>query len=171
MPHRRIARYGGPFVLLALAICLHPAAAQVSPSCQAQLELIPPPPHHPPTSPVEVQVEVLGATPGTNLKPYLRKLMASISRKLLSRLPESLTNGQEGTALIFVQMQKDGSLSKNGLSIVCTSGVKDMDTAAQSAIQSAAPFEPLPETFAESDLVLLFRISYRRVPNNSPRRT
>ena len=171
MPHRRIARYGGPVILLALVICLQPAAAQVSPSCQAQLELIPPPAQHPPTFPVEIQVEVPGPTPGTNLRPYLRKLTAAISRNLLSRLPESLASGQEGTVLIFVQMRKDGSLSKNGLGIACTSGVKDMDVAAQFAIRSAAPFEPLPETFGESELVVLFRISYRQIPINPSRRT
>jgi TonB family protein len=171
MPRRQIAAYHGLVVLLALVICLHPAIPQDSPGCQAQLELIPPPKQHPPKSPVDLQVEVPSSTPGVDFRPYLRRMTVSISRSLLSRLPESVANGEEGTVVVRVQMRKDGSLSKDGLNIACSSGIKDMDAAAQSAIQSAAPFERLPETYGGPDLVLLFRISYRYIPTNSSRRT
>jgi TonB family protein len=170
MPRRRIAAGNGLFILLALAIWLHPAMAKDSPDCQA-LELIPPPPQHPPKSPVGIQVEISSTTPGANLGPYLRKVTASISHSLRLRLPESLASGEEGTVVIRVQLRKDGSLSPNDLSVACTSGIKDMDATAQSAIQSAAPFEPVPETYGGSGLVLLFRISYRQVPSNPSRRT
>lgn len=73
--------------------------------------------------------------------------MASIRRELVSRLPESGASGQEGTVVISVQIQKDGSVSNDDVSIVSTSGIRDMDAAAQSAIRSAAPYEHLPEVY------------------------
>jgi hypothetical protein len=173
MPRRRIAVYNRLFILLALVICPHPALAQDSPGCQT-LEPIPPSRQHPPKSPVDIQVEVPSATPDANLLPYLSRLMASISRNLLLRLPESVASGEEGTVVIRVQLRKDGSLSKDGLSVACTSGIEDIDAAAQSAIHSGAPFRPLPQTYGGSDLVLLVRISYRSyryIPSNPSRGT
>jgi hypothetical protein len=173
MPRRRIAASNGLFILLALVICPHPALAQDSPGCHT-LEPIPPSRQHPLKSPVDIQVEVPSATPDANLLPYLGRLMASISRNLRLRLPESVASGEEGTAMIRVQLRRDGSLSKDGLSIACASGINDIDAAAQSAIQSGAPFRPLPQTYGESDLVLLVRISYRSyryIPSNPSRRT
>jgi TonB family protein len=171
MPHRRIAACNGLFIVLALMIWPHPAMAQDSPSCQPQLELIPPPPQQEAKSPVDIQVEVRSGTQGVNFRPYLRRLTASITHHLLLTLPESVANGAQGTVVIRVQMQKDGSLSKDALSISCTSGIKEMDAAAQSAVHSAAPFEQLPQAYGGSDLVLLFRISYRYVPSHPSRRT
>ena len=173
MPRRRIAAYNGLFILLALVICPHPALAQDSAGCQT-LEPIPPSRQHPPKSPVDIQVEVPEDFSSRESLPYLHRLMASISSNLRSRLPESVASGEEGTVVIRVQLRKDGSLSKDGLSLACTSGIKDIDAAAQSAIQSGAPFEPLPQTYGGSDLVLLVRISYRSyryIPRNPSRRT
>lgn len=171
MPRRRIAAYRGLSILLALVTCPPPVMAQDSPSCQALLELIPSPPQHAAKSPVDIQVEVLSGTQGVNFRPYLRRLTASITRYLLLKLPDSLANGAEGTVVIRPQIQKDGPLSKNALAIACTSGIKDMDAAAQSAILKATPFEQLPQAYGRSDLVLLFRISFRYVPSQSSRRT
>ena len=169
MPSRRIAAYHGLFTLLALVICLRPAPAQdFLPRCQTLG--LPPPTLSPPNSPVDIiQIEVPNTFPFTIPGPYVGRLTASISRNLLLRLPESVANGEEGMVVIRVQLRKDGSLSKDGVSVACTSGKKDMDAAAQSAIQSGAPFEPLPQTYGGSDLVLLFRISYRYVPRNPSR--
>lgn len=175
MLRRRIAIYLGLFLLLALVICPHPALAQDSFGCQT-LELIPPPPQHPPKSPVDItQVELLSNTAqDANLLTYLGRLIDSISRSLRLRLPESVAKGEGGTVVIRIQLQKDGSLSKDGLSVACTSGIKDMDAAAQSAIRGGSPFEPLPQTYGWPDLVLKLRIAYRsyqNVPSNPSRRT
>jgi TonB family protein len=179
MPRQRIAAYNGLFIVLALVISVHPSLAQDLPVCQT-LELLPSPPQHQPKSPVDIlQVEVPSTTASEKLIPYLGRLIASISRDLLLRLPESLASGEEGTVTIRVQLRKDGSLSKDGLSVVCTSGIKDMDAAAQSAIQNGAPFEPLPQTYRGPDVVLLFKIRYhlpgdpsrRYVPSNPLQRT
>jgi TonB family protein len=174
MPQRGIAGHNGLFILLVLVIFPHPAMAQYeSASCQELME-IPPPTQHAPTSPVGISVEVPPLGPDSvTFGPYLRRFTASIKHNLLLRLPESVANGGEGTVKILVRMQKDGSLSKDGLSIACSSGIKDFDAAAQSAIQNAA-FERLPEGRGGSDFVLLFRITYRYVrsnPSNPSRRT
>jgi TonB family protein len=173
MPRRRIAAYNGLFILLALVICLHPALARDNPpGCQA-VEPIPPSRQHLPESPVDIQVEVPG-TPDANLLPYMGRLIASIAGNLRLRLPGPVASGEEGTVVIRVQVRKDGSLSRDGLSVACTSGIKNIDATAKSAIQSGAPFEPLPQTYGGSDLVLVVRISYRSyryIPSNPSRRT
>jgi TonB family protein len=165
MPWRRIAAHG-LFLVMCLSLCgAAPASAQ-----EPQLELIPSPRQHPPTSPLNVQVEVHG-TQGVNLCPYLRTMMVSVTKKLVSGLPESSRHGEEGTVVIQVRVRKDGSVPEDGLTVESTSGLRDMDVAARAALQSAAPFGPLPEAYGRSDLLLLFRISYVHVPNTTPRRT
>ena len=167
-------------LLLILVVCLPSGLTTALPTQEPQLDrrapddfqllLIPSPSEHARRSPVHLQVEVHG-TEGVNLCPYVRTMLASINHKLLSSLPESASHGQEGTVLLRVQMQKDGSVPQDGITIASTSGTRDMDAAAQEAIRSAAPFGPLPEGYGKSDLLLLFRVSYVYVPSNARRRT
>lgn len=166
----RIAPYGAAFLLLALVIFQNPGITKSSYVQQEQLELIPPP-QQPPKSPVDIQIGVPHPTPGANLRPFFRTLVASVTRNVVSTLPESAVNGRQGSVVVRVQIQKDGSLSKDGVAIESTSGTKDMDSAAQSAVRSAAPFGPLPEAYKEPDLILLLRISYLNVPHVLPRKT
>src|SRR5580658_3454096 len=166
-------------LLLILVVCLHSGLTSALPTQEPQLDrrapddfqllLIPSPRQHPPRSPVNLQVEVHG-TEGVDLCPYVRTMLASVNRRLLSSLPESASRGQEGTVLLRVQMQKDGSVPQDGITIASTSGTRDMDVAAQEAIRSAAPFGHLPEGYGGSELFLLFRVSYVYVPSNTPRR-
>jgi TonB family protein len=174
---RRIAVHS---LLLILVGCLHSNLTTALPAQEPQLDrrtpndfqlqLIPSPRQHPPRSPVNLQVDVSG-TERANLCPYVRAMLASINRRLLSSLPESASRGQEGTVLLRVQMQRDGSVPQDGITIASTSGTGDMDVAAQEAIRNAAPFGHLPEGYARSELLLLFRVSYVYVPSNTPRQT
>lgn len=166
----RIAAYTAASLLLAPVIFLNSEMTKGSSPQQEHVELIPPP-LQPPKSPVDIQIGVPYPTPGANLRPFFRTLVASVTRNLVSSLPESAVNGKQGTVVVRVQIQKDGSLSKDGLSIESTSGTKDMDSAAQSAVRSAAPFGPLPEAYKEPDLILFLRISYVNVPHIPPRKT
>ncbi len=145
MPRRRIAAYNGLFILLALVICLHPALAKDPPGCQA-VEPIPPSRQHLPESPVDIQVEVPG-TPDANLLPYMGRLIASIAGNLRLRLPGSVASAEEGTVVIRVQVRKDGSLSRDGLSVACTSGIKNIDATAKSAINLIRASNPNDEIF------------------------
>jgi TonB family protein len=100
-----------------------------------------------------------------NLNSYLARLYSSVRRNLLAKLPESATDGEKGVVIVRVQVHKDGSLPQGGVRIVSSTGMKDMDVAAQSAIQTAAPFGPLPENLG-STLDLLFTFYFKSSPQD-----
>ncbi len=165
-----ITAHGVLCLLLTPLISLDSGIAHGSPLHQGDLELIPAPREHAPRSPVDIEIGVPYPTQGANFGAYFRKLVVSITRELISRLPESTVNGKQGTAVVRIQIQKDGSLSKDGAIIESTSGMKDMDAAAQSGVRSAAPFGRLPEAYDGPDLILLLRISFVNVPHVPARR-
>ena len=107
-----------------------------------------------------IRLEVLNSVPNkVDLDPYLHLVYVSIERNLLAKLPESILNGEKGVVGIRVHIEKDGSLRQGAVRIVSSSGKKDMDRAAQSAIRAAAPFGTYPEGYVGS-LDLLFTFGF-----------
>jgi TonB family protein len=114
---------------------------------------------------------VLSPVPdNVNLNSYLDHLYSSVRRNLLAKLPESASDGEKGVVIVRVHVQKDGSLAQGGLKIVSSTGKKDMDVAAQSAIQTASPFAPLPEDLG-SALDLVFTFYYKSIPQDRPQKS
>jgi TonB family protein len=166
MPYPRTAKSNVLFVFLVAGAFLISGIVAASPEPgRQQLQLIPPAPQPSQQSPVSMWVEVPKSTGDVNFCAYLRTLMASIRRNILARLPQSTVNGEKGVVVLGVHIQKDGSLLPEGdVIIVSSSGRKDMDAAAQSAIRTAAPFGRLPESYPGSSLDLLFTFSYKSFP-------
>jgi len=143
------------------------ATASPSPSTQEEGHVIPAP--HGQEFPISL--EVLSPVPEkVNLNSYLDRLYFSVRRNLLAKLPESASDGEKGVVIVRVHVQKDGSLSQGGVKIVSSTGKKDMDIAAQSAIQTAAPFGPLPGDLG-STLDLLFTFYYKSIPQDRPQKS
>jgi TonB family protein len=161
MPHPRSATHKA-FVFLALAAFLISGIAKASPNpSQQQGHLIP----SDPARLYPVTVEVLSALPeGVNFEPYVNKLYYSIKHNLFVNLPESAASGEHGVVVVRLHIQKDGSLPDKFITIVSSSGKKDMDGAALSAIRTAAPFERLPEAFLVPNLDLMFTFYFRSTP-------
>ncbi len=143
------------------------ATASPIPSTQEEGHVIPAP--HGQEFPISL--EVLSPMPDKgNLNSYLERLYSSVRRNLLAKLPESASDGEKGVVIVRVHVQKDGSLPQGGLKIVSSTGKKDMDIAAQSAIQTAAPFGPLPEDVS-SALDLVFTFYYNSIPQDRPQKS
>ena len=155
MPYRRAAKCGVLLVFLTLAAFLISGSVTASSSPRTQEE-------HP-TSPGRVGFAVSLLSPlqeGVSFEPYMNNLIASVERILSAKLPESVTIGKKGIVVLRIRIQKDGSLSRDAVTITTSSGKEDMDDASVSAIRAAAPFGPLPEGYLGSSLSLKFAILY-----------
>jgi TonB family protein len=173
MPHPRTAKDNVLLVFLASVAFLISGTVTASPSLSAQEGYFNSPPDEghlipaPRRQGFPISLEVLSSVPDkVNLNPYLGRLYFSIRRNLLAKMPESAANGEKGVVVLRVHVQKDGSLPQWAVKIVSSSGKKDMDVAAQSAILTAAPFGPLPEEYLGSNLDLLFTFYYKSIPQD-----
>ena len=134
-----------------------------------QEHLISPPPQEghlipPKTShPRGTALQVLSSTEGIDFT-YLDSLYFSIRRNFLATIPESAARGEKGIVVVRFQIQKDGTLPDKSATIVSSSGKKDMDAVALSAIRTAAPFARLPEGYAATTLDLQFSFFYNSEP-------
>jgi TonB family protein len=172
MPHPRTAKGNVLFVILATVAFLISELVMASPNpgTQQQEHLISPPPQEghliPPrtSQPRATALQVLSSTEGIDFRTYLDSLYFSIRRNFLATIPESAVRGEKGTMVVRFQIQKDGTLPDKSATIVSSSGKKDMDAVALSAIRAAAPFARLPEGYAATTLDLQFSFYYNSDP-------
>jgi TonB family protein len=172
MPHPRTAKSDVLFVILATVAFLISGLVMASPNPGTQQEhLISPPPqegHLIPPRPCRQQcgtgMQVLSSTEGVDFRTYLDSLYFSIRRNFLAKIPESAAGGEKGIVVVRFQIQKDGTLPDKSATILSSSGKKDMDAAALSAIRTAAPFARLPEGYAATTLDLQFSFFYNSEP-------
>ena len=171
MPHPRTAKSNVLFVILATVAFLFSGLVMASPNLGTQQEyLISPPPEEghlipPKTSPPRgIGLQVLSSTEGIDFRIYLDSLYSSIRRNFLATIPESAARGEKGIVVVRFQIQKDGTLPDKSATIVSSSGKKDMDAVALSAIRTAAPFARLPEGYAPTNLDLQFSFFYNSEP-------
>jgi TonB family protein len=172
MPHPRTANVLLVFLASAAFLISGIVTASPSPSRQQGYFDSPPDEGHlipaPRGQEFPISLEVLSSVPEkVNLNPYLDRLYFSIRRNLLAKMPESAAKGEKGVVVLRVHVQKDGSLPQWAVKIVSSSGKKNLDVAAQSAILTAAPFGPLPEAYLGSSLDLLFTFYYKSIPQDS----
>jgi TonB family protein len=129
-----------------------------------------------PTEPSQAQsigFKVLSSTEGIDFKPYLTTtLFNSIVRNFHPKIPKSAAAGEKEPAVIRVRIKRDGSLSDSFVTIVSSSGVKELDAAALSAVRTAAPFGRLPEGYPGThlDLQIIFYYTNRpQEPEQKPK--
>jgi len=167
VPHPRTAKRKSPFVFLTAAALIISGVASASPDASAQQR------EQAPKPTTGVGVSILSYIPkGVDFAPYMRAMYDSIMPNLSAKLPESVKNGQKGIVVLRARIQKDGSLSEDGVTITHSSGRDDMDAATLSAIRAAAPFGPLPEGYNGSNLELKFAFYFNlppKKPDEKPR--
>jgi TonB family protein len=175
MPHPRTAKSNVLFVFLATVAFLISGLVMASPNPGTQQEhLISPPPqegHLIPPRPCQqcgTGLEVLSSTRGVDFRTYLNTVYFSIRHNFFAKIPESAAGGEKGVVVVRFQIQKDGTLPDKSLTIVSSSGKKDMDAAALSVIRTAAPFDSLPEGYAATTLDLQFSFYYNSEPPREP---
>ena len=89
--------------------------------------------------------------------------------RALCLLPESAAGWKKGIVVVRFQIQKNGTLLDKSARIFSSSGKKDMDAAAPSAIRTAAP-APLTEGYATTTLDLQFSFYYKSEPQEPPQK-
>jgi protein TonB len=101
----------------------------------------------------------LGDLTNTRYKPYLVRIKKRIER--FWGYPSSAAARRiEGTAMIIFSVTSDGIL--DGIIITTSSGSALLDQGTVAAIQSAAPFEPLPTAYGLSKLNIQASFAYKR---------
>jgi TonB family protein len=121
----------------------------------------------PPSEPYVVGLQLQSPTGGVDFGSYMRTVYASIKHNFLANIPESPASWDKGVVVVRFRIPKDGKLADDSVTIVSSSGKKDMDAAALNAIRTAAPFERVPEAYVGSNLDLLAVFSYNRPPRGS----
>lgn len=167
MPHLRTAKGNVLCIVFAVVAVLVTtgSVANSQTSTGQDLQISPPTLHGhlipgQPAQQYPFSLEVLSSVPDkVNLNPYLKQVYVSIQHKLLANLPKSAFTGEKGVAVIRVHIEKDGSLPQGAVRIVSSSGNKDMDAAARTAIRTAGPFGAFPEGYGEN-LDLLFTFGF-----------
>ena len=151
MPHHRTTKANVLFIFLAASAFLVLRIALASPVTRAQQGEQVPKPF------TGVAISVLSYVPkGVDFSSYTHDVSSSVMRNLSPKLPESAKNGGKGIVILRARIQKDGSLSEDGLTITTSSKRDDMDAASLNAIRAAAPFGPLPEAYSGANVELKF---------------
>jgi len=163
VPHSRTVKCDALLVFLVIVAFLVPGivTASPNPSTQQQGHMIP----AQPSSEETIGFKVLSSTGGIDFKPYLFTLFNPINRSFHVKLPKSAVVGEKEAVVVQFRIQKDGSLPDQFVTIESSSGEKEFDAAALSAIRAAAPFGRLPEGYSGDHIDLLIGF-YRR--NNPP---
>jgi len=163
MPHPRTLKFDALSVFLMLVVFLVPGIVTASrnPSNQ-QGHLIPAQRSHAET----IGFKVLSSTGGIDFKPYLTTtLFNPIVRSFHANIPRSAAAGEKEVVVVQFRIQKDGSLADKSVTIVSSSGAKEFDAAALSAIRTAAPFGRLPEGYSGTYLDLQISFYYNKTPS------
>lgn len=100
----------------------------------------------------------LGDLTNTRYKPYLVKLKKKIER-FWGYPPAAVARRIEGTAMIKFSVTSEGTLDE--INVTTSSGSALLDQGTVSAIQSAAPFEPLPPAYGLSRLNIQASFAYQ----------
>jgi periplasmic protein TonB len=162
MPHPRTVRCDALFAFFAIVAFLVPGivTASPNPSTQQQGHMIPAQPSHEET----IGFKVLSSTGGIDFNPYLTTLFKSIVRSFHAKIPKSVAAGEREAVVVQVRIQKDGLLADKFVTIVSSSGEKEFDAAALSAIRTAAPFARLPEGYPSPYIDLQISFYYYNPP-------
>lgn len=105
-------------------------------------------------------VSILTPTNGVDFDPYLRRLVAIVTKNWYAVMPVSAQMGDKGVVSITFHINRDGSMPGVDPLMERTSGKEPLDAAAMSSIRTSSPFEPLPQEFKGPDIQLRFVFFY-----------
>lgn len=105
-------------------------------------------------------IQMRSETQGVDFNSYLHDVYLSIKKHWFANMPPSVEKGQQGTNSFEFQVLQDGTIPKDSLKIVLSSGKSDFDAASLQGIREAVPFSHLPEKFAQPFIVLRFTFYY-----------
>jgi TonB family protein len=106
--------------------------------------------------------EVLTPTDGVDFQPYLERAVGKMKRNWYAVMPDAARQGEKGKVVVEFDILSDGKIA--ALSVVSNSRDSVFVQAAQSAVRSSSPFEPLPPGFRKPAVKLRFTFLYNLRP-------
>ena len=118
-----------------------------------------------PTSPskdaqVRGELKVVTMVDMADASSYLQNVYRGVKKSWYAHMPASVKEGQQGKNSVEFQIMEDGSIPKDSVKLVSSSGKDDFDSASVRAIREAGPFGRLPEKSSQHPLTLRFSFSY-----------
>lgn len=116
---------------------------------------------------VSAAIQMRSDTQGVNFNFDLRNVYLSVKKHWFENMPSSVEKGQQGTNSFEFQVLQDGSIAKDSLKMVLSSGKSDFDAASLQGIREAVPFSHLPEKFSQPFIELRLTFYYNLpIPQN-----
>jgi hypothetical protein len=116
--------------------------------------------HVPSIRGIQTGVTILTPTKGVDFNSYTNRLLATVKRNWYAVMPESALFGDKGIVVLTFHIQRDGKIPDADPKLERTSGAKDFDVAAMSAVETSVPFERLPEAFHGPNIQVRFTFFY-----------
>jgi len=114
------------------------------------------------SGPKEMQpgVSILTPTEGVNFNSYIGRLLSTVKRNWYAVMPESAMMGEKGIVVLTFHIQHDGKIPDADPTIERSSHSQKLDDAAMNAVQTSAPYQPLPEAFHGRNIQVRFIFFY-----------
>jgi len=111
-------------------------------------------------------ISLLTPTEGVNFSGYLTEVVKIVKLQWYAEMPREARAGQKGMTTVVFRIDRDGSVHTNSLEIERSAGNDALDKAAMDAVNTAGPFEPLPEQFKGDHIELRFVFRYNTGPED-----
>jgi TonB family protein len=108
-------------------------------------------------------VSILTPTEGVNFNSYIGRLLATVKRNWYAVMPESAMMGKKGIVVLTFRIQHDGKIPDADPTLERSSHSPEFDDAAMDAVQTSAPYQPLPEAFHGPNVQVRFIFFYNAV--------
>ena len=105
-------------------------------------------------------MQVLSNTDMADFSSYIRDVYRGVKKSWFANMPPSVQKGQQGRNTVQFQIMQDGSIPKDSVKLVSSSGKDDLDSASMQAIREAGPFIHLPDKYPQPSITLRFSFSY-----------
>jgi TonB family protein len=139
-----------------MAMILLSLASLWNQTAQSQAQLAPP---------FSLTLDVPMHVEEADLRPFLQDMYKRIKQVAVETLPKSLSHGEQGVVTLQLEVQKKGSLGRS-VTMLESSGKKDLEKHAVTAIRASAPFKELPNS-SPVPLELRLTFYYNTAPPTS----
>lgn len=105
-------------------------------------------------------IALLTPTGGVNFSSYLKEVLKIVKLQWYAKMPPEARAGKKGMTSVVFRIERDGPVDTKSVEIEGSAGNDALDKAAKDAIDTAGPFEALPEQFKGDHIELRFIFRY-----------
>lgn len=105
-------------------------------------------------------LQIMTPHEGVDFTTFSSHWLQAVRRTWFEKMPQSARMGDKGRVVVRLEIEKDGTLRDQAVTVEISSGKKEFDKAAIAAIRAAAPFEHLPDSFTGPSIELRCEFMY-----------